>query len=55
MYKRERTEENKRPGPEPEILKLDDDWEQAVKKALRKKKPTSGWLKPEPRKVPKRD
>lgn len=34
-----------RPGPEPEHLKIDAPWEEAVKQALRKK-PPAGWPKP---------
>ncbi len=34
----------KSPGPAGEVLKIEEpDWEQAVKKALAKKRPTSGW------------
>lgn len=34
----------KTPGPQPDHLKLDeDDWTEAVKKALGKKKPPEGW------------
>jgi hypothetical protein len=35
-------------GPKPERVKLDEDWEEAVKKALKKKRPESGWPKHEP-------
>ncbi len=35
----------KKPGPEPERLKIDGDWEDAVSKALNKKKPADGWPK----------
>lgn len=36
----------KRPGPEPERLKIDaPDWVEAVKRALRKKRPAKGWPK----------
>jgi hypothetical protein len=36
----------KPPGPEPERLKIDGDWEDAAKKALEKKRPADGWPKP---------
>lgn len=36
-----------KPGPEPERLKIDGDWEDAVKEALNKPKPAEGWG-PEP-------
>ena len=31
------------PGPEPERLKIDEDWEDAVTKVLNKPKPSEGW------------
>jgi hypothetical protein len=36
-------------GPEPERLKIDGDWEDAVRDALKKKPPPGGWPKPESR------
>lgn len=33
------------PGPKPEVLKIDGDWREAVKKSLAKKKPKNGWPK----------
>jgi len=33
------------PGPKPDLLKIDCDWEEAVKKSLEKKKPAEGWPK----------
>jgi hypothetical protein len=38
------------PGPTPETLKIEGDWKDAVKKALRKTPPAKGWPKPEPKK-----
>jgi hypothetical protein len=32
-------------GPEPVLLKIDGDWEEAVKKSFAKKKPAKGWPK----------
>lgn len=32
-------------GPKPEILKLEGNWENAVKKAMEKKRPKDGWPK----------
>lgn len=32
-----------KPGPEPERLEIEDEWESAVKKALEKKRPAGGW------------
>jgi hypothetical protein len=37
--------EPQRPGPDPERLKIDAPWEEAVKQALRKK-PPAGWPRP---------
>jgi hypothetical protein len=32
-------------GPKPDLLKIDGDWKDAVKKSLAKKKPGTGWPK----------
>jgi hypothetical protein len=32
-------------GPTPRVLKVEGDWEDAVKKSLTKKKPVTGWPK----------
>jgi len=32
-------------GPKPDLLKIDGDWQDAVKKSLAKKKPVTGWPK----------
>ncbi|HXM51203.1 MAG TPA: hypothetical protein VN956_25380 [Pyrinomonadaceae bacterium] len=34
-----------KPGPKADILKLEGDWKDAVKKSLEKKKPAEGWPK----------
>jgi hypothetical protein len=34
-----------RPGPKPEVLKIDMDWKDAVRVAMQKKKPPEGWPK----------
>ena len=42
--------ENKKihkPGPKPERVKTDGDWQDAVKKALKKPRPKEGWPKPD--------
>jgi hypothetical protein len=41
------------PGPAPEVLKIEGNWKDAVKRALSVKKPVGGWPKPEPRKKAK--
>lgn len=33
----------RKPGPEPDHLKIDDDWEDAAKKAVKKERPKEGW------------
>ena len=33
------------PGPKPDVLQIDGNWEDAVKKSFQKKKPASGWPK----------
>lgn len=37
--------DKRKPGPEPETVKGDGPWEEAVKRALGKKKPPEGWPK----------
>jgi hypothetical protein len=32
-------------GPKPDLLKIEGDWKDAVKKTLEKKKPAAGWPK----------
>lgn len=34
-----------KPGPKPEILKIEGKWQDAVKKSLSKTKPAHGWPK----------
>lgn len=41
-----------KPGPKPDRLKLEGDWKERVAQAVRKKRPESGWPKPEPKKKP---
>ena len=42
------TDEKKQPpGPKPDRVKIDKDWEEAVGDALKKKRPAEGWPKPE--------
>lgn len=33
-------------GPEPDRLKIEGDWEEAIKRALAKKRPPQGWPRP---------
>jgi hypothetical protein len=36
---------NRQPGPKPDLLKIDMNWQEAMKKAIDKKKPADGWPK----------
>lgn len=36
-----------KPGPTPELLPIEGDWEKAASRALRKKRPEEGWPNPE--------
>lgn len=44
-----------KPGSEPERLKIDVDWEEAIKRALAKKRPPEGWPGPGKKKRGKKD
>ena len=45
--------DQKQPGPDPERLKLDDeDWGDAVGKALKKPRPKGGWPKSDDKEPP---
>jgi hypothetical protein len=37
--------QKQKPGPRPEILKIEGHWKDATKKSLQKKRPPSGWPK----------
>jgi hypothetical protein len=43
----------KHTGPKPEVLKIEGDWKDAIKKSLAKKPPAEGWPKPKPRRKAK--
>jgi hypothetical protein len=45
MKKKQRCKNPVTPGPKPETLKIEGDWQAAVKKSLEKKKPAKGWPK----------
>jgi hypothetical protein len=34
-----------KPGPKPQVLKIKGNWERAVTKSFKKKKPPEGWPK----------
>ncbi len=40
-------------GPKPELLTIEGDWKDAVKRSFVKQKPPEGWPKPEPKKKQK--
>jgi hypothetical protein len=40
-----KTKKKEKPGPKPEVLKVNGDWRDAVKRSLNKKKPATGWPK----------
>jgi hypothetical protein len=42
---KKKTVHQQQPGPKPDLLKIDIDWEKAVKKSLEKRKPADGWPK----------
>ena len=35
----------KPPGPEPEVLKIEGNWKDAMRKLISKKRPVGGWPK----------
>ena len=41
------------PGPEPDRVKIDLDWEDAIKRALGKKRPPEGWPRPKKKQAKK--
>lgn len=43
-------EKSKKTGPKPEHLKIEGDWESAMGKAIKKKRPKDGWPKPDDKK-----
>jgi len=42
-----KSEKKPKTGPKPDTLKLDEDWRNAMGKALKKKRPEEGWPEPE--------
>ena len=47
QYAMDSNDQQKQPGPKPDHLNLDGEWEGAVSKALKKQKPKEGWPEPE--------
>ena len=50
-----KTKKSKKVGPKPDILQIDMNVREAVRKAMAKKKPTGGWPKPEKEKSAKKN
>lgn len=44
-----------KPGPNPETLKIESDWEKVVKKAFEIQRPKGGWPDPDNRQKAKPD
>jgi hypothetical protein len=45
MKKNKAQKKSKTPGPKPEVLKINGNWQDAVKKSLDTKKSANGWPK----------
>ena len=45
MSKRQSEKAPKQPGPKPDLLKIEGDLKEGIKKSLEKKKPADGWPK----------
>jgi hypothetical protein len=45
VKKKKQQRKKKTPGPKPEVLKLEGDWKDAIRKSLQKKRPDAGWPK----------
>jgi hypothetical protein len=45
MAKQPKSKKRPKPGPAAETLKIDGNWQDAMKKSLGKKKPAGGWPK----------
>ena len=45
MSKKVIERKRRNPGPAPEVLKIEGDWKDAMKKLISKKRPVGGWPK----------
>jgi hypothetical protein len=45
VNKKSKTSTRKKPGPEPDRLKIEGNWKEAMKQSLQKKRPAKGWPK----------
>jgi hypothetical protein len=43
--KKTKSQKKQTPGPKPEVVKIEGDWREAIKKSLQAKKPANGWPK----------
>ena len=50
MSKKAIKPKRRNPGPQPEVLKIEGDWKDAMRKLISKKRPVGGWPKPEKQK-----
>lgn len=48
--KKQRSLKKQEPGPKPETLKIEGDWQDAMGKAMQKNRPAQGWPKDQPKK-----
>lgn len=47
MSKKGTKPKHRNPGPAPEVLKIEGDWKDAMKRLISKKRPERGWPKSE--------
>lgn len=47
MSKKATKPPRRNPGPAPEVLKIEGNWKDAMRKLISKKRPEGGWPKPE--------
>jgi hypothetical protein len=45
MKKKASKSKRRNPGPVPEVLKIEGDWKDAMRKLISKKRPVGGWPK----------
>jgi len=50
MTKGKKKPARKPSGPQPEVLMIERDWKDAMRKLISKKRPEGGWPKPEKQK-----
>jgi hypothetical protein len=45
--KQSKSKKARKPGPKAEVLKIEGNWKDAMRKLVSKKRPVGGWPKPE--------